>query len=63
MIHASLCSVAYFKEIYDSKHINADNSDDKNHNKHALMELNIYIPELSLTIEYDGDTGIVMRLC
>ena len=35
--------------------LNADILDNKSLKQHLLKELDIYIPELSLAVEYDGD--------
>ena len=50
-IHRSIS----FKEIYNDKNIHVHNNAGIDLNKHLRKELDIYIPELSLAIEYDGD--------
>lgn len=45
-----------FREIYNSKNINVNNNDDiSKYVKSMRKEIDIYIPELSLAVEYDGD--------
>ena len=43
-----------FKEIYESLHYDLECLS-KNNVKHLRKELDIYIPELNLAVEYDGD--------
>ena len=44
-----------FKRIYEMKKIDPDTVLSNDLQEHLLKELDIYIPELSLAIEYDGD--------
>ena len=44
-----------FKKIYELLHINTNNALSDDLKSHLLKEIDIYIPELNLAIEYDGD--------
>ena len=44
-----------FKKVYEMLHINTDDVLSNSLQSHLLKELDIYIPELGLAVEYDGD--------
>ena len=54
-MHYTMHRSIKFNKIYKNLHINAENVLSDSLQKHLLKEIDIYIPELNLAVEYDGD--------